>query len=124
MSEIVFHSCTAHKINGGKELIKKIIDSGRVVLSADLLGASQNMLDKAIEYSLERKQFNRIIGSFQAVKHMCAEMAADLEPCRSLVWYASYAQNDIPEESHLTACHAKAHLSEVAHDIALSLIHI
>ena len=64
MSEIVFHSCTAHKINGGKELIKKIIDSGRVVLSADLLGASQNMLDKAIEYSLERKQFNRIIGSF------------------------------------------------------------
>ena len=118
MSEIVFHSCTAHKINGGKELIKKIIDSGRVVLSADLLGASQNMLDKAIEYSLERKQFNRIIGSFQAVKHMCAEMAADLEPCRSLVWYASYAQNDIPEESHLTACHAKAHLSEVAHDIA------
>ena len=118
MSEIVFHSCTPHKINGGKELIKKIIDSGRVVLSADLLGASQNMLDKAIEYSLERKQFNRIIGSFQAVKHMCAEMAADLEPCRSLVWYASYAQNDIPEESHLTACHAKAHLSEVAHDIA------
>ena len=118
MSEIVFHSCTAHKINGSKELIKKIIDSGRVVLSADLLGASQNMLDKAIEYSLERKQFNRIIGSFQAVKHMCAEMAADLEPCRSLVWYASYAQNDIPEESHLTACHAKAHLSEVAHDIA------
>ena len=118
MSEIVFHSCTAHEINGGKELIKKIIDSGRVVLSADLLGASQNMLDKAIEYSLERKQFNRIIGSFQAVKHMCAEMAADLEPCRSLVWYASYAQNDIPEESHLTACHAKAHLSEVAHDIA------
>ncbi len=118
MSEIVFHACTAHKINGGKELIMKIIDSGRVVLSADLLGASQNMLDKAIEYSLERKQFNRIIGSFQAVKHMCAEMAADLEPCRSLVWYASYAQNDIPEESHLTACHAKAHLSEVAHDIA------
>ena len=118
MSEIVFHSCTAHKVTGGKELIKKIIDSGRVVLSADLLGASQNMLDKAIEYSLERKQFNRIIGSFQAVKHMCAEMAADLEPCRSLVWYASYAQNDIPEESHLTACHAKAHLSEVAHDIA------
>ena len=118
MSEIVFHSCDAHKINGGKDLIEKIIDAGRVVLSADLLGASQNMLDKAVEYSLERKQFNRIIGSFQAVKHMCAEMAADLEPCRSLVWYASYAQSNIPKEAHLTACHAKAHLSEVAHDIA------
>ena len=62
MSEIVIHSCAAHKINGGKDLIEKIIDAGRVVLSADLLGASQNMLDKAVEYSLERKQFNRIIG--------------------------------------------------------------
>ena len=118
MTELVFHSSTAQKISGGIELINKVIDSGRVVLSADMLGAAQNMLDRAVEYSLERKQFNRIIGSFQAVKHMCAEMAADLEPCRSLVWYASYAQNDIPEEAHLTACHAKAHLSEVTHDIA------
>ncbi|MED5437077.1 MAG: acyl-CoA dehydrogenase family protein, partial [Pseudomonadota bacterium] len=96
----------------------KVIDAGRVVLAADLLGTSQDMLDKAVEYSLERKQFNRIIGSFQAVKHMCAEMAADIEPCRAMIWYASYAQNDIPEESHLVACHAKAHLSEVAHDLA------
>ena len=118
MTELIFHSCAAEKISGGKDLITRVIDAGRVVLAADLLGASQNMLDKAVEYSLERKQFNRIIGSFQAVKHMCAEMAADIEPCRSLIWYASYAQNDILEESHLVACHAKAHLSEVAHDLA------
>ncbi len=118
MTELIFHSCAAEKISGGKDLITKVIDAGRVVLAADLLGTSQDMLDKAVEYSLERKQFNRIIGSFQAVKHMCAEMAADIEPCRAMIWYASYAQNDIPEESHLVACHAKAHLSEVAHDLA------
>ena len=93
--------------------IQALIDLGRVTLSADTLGASQSMLDQAIAYSLQREQFNRVIGSFQAVKHMCAEMAAEIEPSRSLVWYAGHALDEVPEESHLTACHTKAHLSEV-----------
>ena len=42
------------------------------------------MLDKAVAYAKERKQFGRAIGSFQAVKHLCAEMAAELEPARAL----------------------------------------
>ena len=95
------------------DVLGSVIDHGRVALAADTLGASQTMLDKAIAYSKERMQFNRVIGSFQAVKHMCAEMAAELEPCRSLVWYAAHAARAIPEEARLTACHAKAHLSEV-----------
>ena len=45
---------------------------------------------------------------------MCAEMAAQLEPCRAMVWYAAHAFNDIPEESTMMASHTKAHLSEVA----------
>jgi len=44
---------------------------------------------------------------------MCAEMAAHLEPCRALVWYAGHALSEVAEEAHLTACHAKAHLAEV-----------
>ena len=91
---------------------------GRVLLAADILGASANMISNAVEYSLERKQFNRVIGSFQAVKHMCAEMAADLEPCKSLLWYAAYAQDNIREEAALLSCHVKAHLSEVGQDTA------
>ena len=43
------------------------------------------MLDKSVAYAKEPRQFNRVIGSFQAVKHMCSEIAAKLEPCRSLV---------------------------------------
>lgn len=93
--------------------IQQLIDLGRVILSADTLGASQAMLDKAVAYALEREQFNRVIASFQAVKHMCAEMAAEIEPARSLVWYAGHALDEVPEEKHLTACHAKAHLAEV-----------
>ena len=116
--EIIFESVDAEIIPGGKKAIQKTIDVGRVLLAADIFGASSNMIDKAVEYSLERKQFNRTIGSFQAVKHMCAEMAADLEPCRSLLWYAAYAQDNISEEASLLSCHTKAHLSEVGQDIA------
>tara|TARA_B100000795_G_C22804151_1_gene443785 strand:+ start:2083 stop:3165 length:1083 start_codon:yes stop_codon:yes gene_type:complete len=116
--EIIFDSVDAEIIPGGKNAIQKTINVGRVLLAADILGASSNMIEKAVEYSLDRKQFDRAIGSFQAVKHMCAEMAADLEPCRSLLWYAAYAQDNIEEEADLLSCHVKAHLSEVGQDVA------
>lgn len=63
-------------------------------------------------------QFGRPIGSFQAVKHMCAEMAAELEPCRAMMWYAAHAFDEIAGEARLTACHAKAHVSEVGTFVA------
>jgi alkylation response protein AidB-like acyl-CoA dehydrogenase len=94
--------------------INQSIDAGRIILAADSIGASQSMLDKAVEYSKERKQFNRVIGSFQAVKHMCAEMAADLEPCYSLVWHAAHSFDNNEKDSRLMACHAKSHVSEIS----------
>lgn len=103
---------------GDREPLLAMIDAGRMMLAADTLGAAQAMLDKAVDYAKERRQFNRPIGSFQAVKHMCSEMAAELEPCRSLVWYAAHAYTAIPEEGRLMACHAKAHLAEVGKFVA------
>ena len=103
---------------GDREPLLSMIDAGRIMLAADTLGAAQSMLDNAVDYAKERRQFNRVIGSFQAVKHMCAEMAAELEPCRSLVWYAAHAFTSIPEEGRLMACHAKAHLAEVGKFVA------
>ena len=97
-----------------KDGIEKALDAGRIITAADTLGASQAMLDKAVSYSKERKQFNRVIGSFQAVKHMCAEMAADLEPCYSLVWHAAHSFDNNDDDTKLMACHAKSHISEVA----------
>ena len=98
--------------------IFKAIDAGRIMFAADTLGASQAMIDQAVDYSKERKQFGRAIGSFQAVKHMCAEMVADLEPCYALVWHAAHCHDHSPEEAKLMACHAKSHLSEVGKGIA------
>jgi alkylation response protein AidB-like acyl-CoA dehydrogenase len=104
--------------NNHAEAQRKMIDAGRVLLAADSLGAATMMLEKAVEYSKTRDQFNRPIASFQAVKHMCAEMAAKLEPCRSMIWYAAYAQDQVPEEASLMACLAKSHMQEVGKFVA------
>ena len=92
--------------------------AARLLIAADTLGAAQAMLDKAVEYAKERKQFGRVIGSFQAVKHMCAEMAARLEPARALVWHAAYAMDSGDPEALVMATLAKAHLAEVGTFVA------
>ncbi|MBN8927316.1 MAG: hypothetical protein BGO51_03800 [Rhodospirillales bacterium 69-11] len=102
----------------GIETAARVRDAGRVMLAADMLGAAQNMLDRAVAYAKERSQFGRLIGSFQGVKYMCADMATMLEPCRAMVWYAAYAQDGIPEEAASTANHTKAHLAEVSREVA------
>jgi alkylation response protein AidB-like acyl-CoA dehydrogenase len=98
--------------------ISRMLDAGRIALAADSLGACESMIEQAVAYSKERKQFNRVIGSFQAVKHMCAEMIAELEPARSLLWYAAHCFNASPSEVPLMACHVLAHTSEIGTQIA------
>jgi alkylation response protein AidB-like acyl-CoA dehydrogenase len=71
----------------------------------------------AVAYAKQREQFGRPIATFQAVKHLCAEMIAELEPARSLVWYAAHAFDHRPEEAALMALHAKAHLAEIGTSI-------
>jgi len=116
--ELGFSNTPATRLTDDPDVLRQVIDAGRVMLAADTLGAAQNMLDQSVEYAKQREQFNRPIGSFQAVKHMCAEMAAELEPCRALVWYAAHTLDAIAEEATLTACHAKAHLTETGTFIA------
>jgi len=98
--------------------ITRMLDAGRIALAADSLGACESMIEQAVAYARERKQFGRPIGSFQAVKHMCAEMIAELEPARSLIWYAAHSFNALPQETPLMACHALAHISEIGFEIA------
>ena len=120
MAELKFDGAPAEALaNGaGGEACRNVIDVGRVMLAADTLGAAQNMLDQAVAYAKQREQFNRVIASFQAVKHLCAEMAAAIEPSRALVWYAAHALDEVPDEARLTACHAKAHLAETGEFVA------
>jgi len=121
ISELILDEVKTEMIGSGSgniDAIQKAINLGRVALAAETLGASQCMLNRSVDYAKERKQFGRPIGSFQAVKHMCAQMASDLEPCYSMVWYAAHSIDHIPHEADLMACQTKAHLSEVGAFVA------
>ncbi|HAC60201.1 MAG TPA: acyl-CoA dehydrogenase [Rhodobiaceae bacterium] len=120
LTELQFDNVEAEALSSGDAAatLRRMVDAGRVILAADTLGAGWMMIEKAVAYAGERKQFNRVIGSFQAVKHMCAEMAAELEPCRSLIWYAAHAFDAMPEEAGLMAAHAKAHTAEMGRFVA------
>jgi alkylation response protein AidB-like acyl-CoA dehydrogenase len=119
VSELVFDNVAAEPLPGdSKAALNALRDAAWTMLAADMLGASDAMIAKAVAYARERRQFGRVIGSFQAVKHLCAEMAAQLEPCRALVWYAAYAAEAAPAEAPLMAAHAKALLGEVSRFVA------
>ena len=71
--ELNLKNVTAEILPGSEsnpEIAKKVLDAGRIIFAADSLGASESMIEKAVSYAKERKQFNRVIGSFQAVKHL------------------------------------------------------
>ena len=93
--------------------LARALDAGRIALAADALGACEAMIEQSVAYAQQRKQFGRAIGSFQAVKHMCAEMIAALEPARSLLWYAAHSFDALPDEAPQMACHVLAHVSEI-----------
>ena len=116
--ELRFSETPAELLSDDPQHTAALLDHARVMLVADTVGAAQHMLDAAVAYAKDRKQFNRVIGSFQSVKHLCAEMAAELEPCRAMLWYAAYALGELPAEASLTACHAKAHVAVVGTFVA------
>jgi alkylation response protein AidB-like acyl-CoA dehydrogenase len=94
-------------------VLSRVQDAACVALAADSLGGAEKTLELAVEYAKVREQFGRPIGSFQAVKHMAAEMVSEIEPSRALVWYAAYAFDALPREASRAASMAKARLSEV-----------
>jgi alkylation response protein AidB-like acyl-CoA dehydrogenase len=121
LSDIRFDGAPAVHLDAANDRLAaahRVLDAGRVMLAADTLGAAQTMLDRAVAFAKERVQFGRVIGSFQGVKYMLADCVTMLEPCRGMVWYAAHAQDALPDEARLTACHAKAHVLDVARDVA------
>jgi alkylation response protein AidB-like acyl-CoA dehydrogenase len=117
--EVVFKNTTVPTtaVIGGEDqgwkVLTRVIDAACIALAADSLGGAQKSLEMAVEYTKVRTQFNRPIASFQALKHMAAEMASDIEPARSLVWYAAHVFDKLPRETARAASLAKACLSDV-----------
>jgi alkylation response protein AidB-like acyl-CoA dehydrogenase len=82
-----------------------------VVLAAEDLGTSARCLEMAVDYAKQRVAFGRPIGSFQAIKHMCVDMFAQVEQLRSLVWYAAWCADHDLARLPMAASGAKAYAS-------------
>jgi alkylation response protein AidB-like acyl-CoA dehydrogenase len=90
------------------------LDRAALYAAAALIGATQRMLDMAVEYAKNREQFGRPIGSFQAVKHLLADVQVKLTFARPVVYYAAYSlARNLPMKS-VRVSHAKIAASEVA----------
>jgi len=97
----------------GSVVLDRMLDLAAVAVAADSLGGSDRVLEMSVAYSRTREQFGRPIGSFQAIKHIAAEMVTDIEPGRSLLWYAAYAQDAKLRDASRAASMAKAYLCDV-----------
>lgn len=93
-------------LTSSSEVIDRIFDIARICLASEQLGASEAVLEKTQAYALERQQFGRAIGSFQAVKHRLADMMVLNEAAKSAAWYAACAADEMPEDLPVAAATA------------------
>ena len=94
----------------GAAFLQRALDLAVVALAAEQVGGAQRCLEMAVEYAKVRVQFGRPIGSFQAIKHKCADMLLDIESARSAASHASSVAGD-PEELAIAAALAGAYCS-------------
>ena len=99
-----------------EDTARRVRQAAWVATAADSLGACYRAIEIAVDYAKGREQFGRVIGSFQGVKHMCAEMIAEVDPLQSLIWYSAYAWDEELDDTAAVAALAKAHAAEVGYD--------
>ncbi len=104
--------------------LSRTLDLAAVGLAAEQVGGAQRCLDRAVAYAKERIQFGRPIGSFQAIKHKCADMLLEVESSRSAAYYAAWSAAEGSDELPVVAAMAKAYCSEAYFHAAAENIQI
>jgi alkylation response protein AidB-like acyl-CoA dehydrogenase len=92
----------------GADAVSRARDLRSVAIAVESVGAAARALDETVAYLKERVQFGKPIGSFQALKHRCADLATELEAARSTAYYATWAVDGAPEELPVVAPLAEA----------------
>ena len=113
------------KAEGGEKLPGDIAHAGavgQIAVAAELVGIAQRSLDMAVDYAKERQQFDRPIGSYQAVSHRLADMLWEVEEARSLTYAAAWAAGADPDLLPIAASMAKARASDAATSVAHNAI--
>jgi len=108
----------------GWAALSKTLDQAAACLANEMVGGAQQVLDMAVEYAKVRVQFGRPIGSFQAIKHKCADMLLEVESGKSAAYYAAWAAAEDNEELPVAASLAKAYCSDAYFHAAAENIQI
>ena len=109
---------------GGWDLCEQALDLARIALAAEQVGAAEMCLEMSVEYAKVRQQFGRPIGSFQAIKHKCADMLMLIESARSAAFYASALAAQADANLGEASSSAKAFCSDTFFHCAAEAIQI
>jgi alkylation response protein AidB-like acyl-CoA dehydrogenase len=126
-AKLTFENTPARLIGtdgAGWAVIETVLDLAAVALAAEQVGGAQFVLDMAVEYAKVRVQFGRPIGSFQAIKHKCADMLLEVESAKSAAYYGMWCASEMNDELPSTASLAKAYCSEAYFHAAAENIQI
>ena len=102
------------EVDAAAAVLDEVLDLGRVVVAAQLLGLADAVFERTLAYLKERRQFDRCIGEFQALQHRAAELYIDIELTRALVLGALQAMDVDPAKAALIVAQAKAHACTTA----------
>ncbi len=102
LADIVLQAAPARRLactRPGWEAVEAALDLGRVALAGEQAGAARRVLEATVTYAQDRFQFGRAIGSFQAIKHMAADLLLESESCTSAARYAARCLADGSSEA-------------------------
>jgi len=128
--ELVFQDCKVPKENViGREgmgfvFAMKTFDKTRPGIGAQAVGVAAGSLKAAVDYAREREQFDRKIASFQAIQHMIADMATQVEAARALVYAVSRYIDSNPRDSSKVSAMSKVFPSDVAMKVVVDAVQI
>ena len=103
------------EVGKAADVLDKVLDTGRIMLSAEMLGGVQECFERTVEYLRVREQFGVPIGSFQGLKHRASEMFCEVELSKSAVLDALSALDDDSDQIAELASLAKATLNNTYH---------
>ena len=109
---------------GAQALLEALLRRAAVTASAEMLGAARRCLDMSVEYAKVREQFGQPIGSFQAIRHRCAEMLLEVDSAHSAVYYAAWALDAGAEDAAVAASVCKSFVSEAARTVCGDAIQV
>jgi alkylation response protein AidB-like acyl-CoA dehydrogenase len=128
LARLEFASVPATRLIGAPgeagAVLARTLDLAAIALAAEQLGGAQRALDMAVGYAKTREQFGRAIGSFQAIKHRCADLLLEVECLRSAVRYAAAAVAEDSAEVPALAALTQAYASDVFFEVAAENIQI